>query len=321
MVRLPKTALLLALALALPAKAQTPPALAPPDAGFSDVVEALEVVAPPPGPALWRARKGDSELVILGGLSPLPHALVWDTSRVEKALDGANQLLLPPRARIGLLGTPGALLAVTRLRSGGTPPEEVLPPEVADRFARIRDGAVMKPADRYAKWKPAVAAGLLLGDYREAAGLSTGKPGTTVDRLAKARHVPSRPTTTFSTTGLISPLAKLTAQQNAVCVTEILDEIERESAGAQTQAAAWARGDIKALRASRPGLPMEGCLSGVGGYRKALEDATADSTKAMEAALARPGRTVAVVDLALLLRSNGVLDRLKAGGAEISSPP
>jgi hypothetical protein len=311
--------LLIAAALAGPAAAQIEQPL--PDTGFSDVVEALEVVAPAPGPALWRAKKGDSEVVILGGLSPLPHALQWDTRRVEAALDGARELLLPPRARVGLLGAPGALLAVTKLRSG-SPPEERLPPEVATRFARIRDGAVKKPADRYAKWKPAVAAGLLLNDYREAAGLSTGKPGTTVEKLAKARNVPSRPTSTFGTAGLIKPLGKMTPAQNAVCVTEMLDEIERESATAQTQAAAWARGDIGAFKRSRPTLPMEGCLAAAGGnYRGVLEEATADATKAVQSALAKPGRTVAVVDLVLLLRANGVLDRLQAGGAEITTPP
>jgi uncharacterized protein YbaP (TraB family) len=311
------TALLLALALALPARAQE---AALPDPGFSDLIEALEVVAPPPGPAIWRAKKGDSELIVLGGLSPLPHALVWDTGRVERALDGARELLLPPRARVSLLGAPGALLAMTRLRSD-TAPEEKLPPEVAARFARIRDQAVRAPADRYARYKPAVAAAMLLADYREAAGLSTGKPGTTVERLAEARHVPSRPMSTVSLGGLMGPLGKMTPEQNAVCVSEILNEIERENLQAQSQAASWAKGDIAAFKASRPTLPMEGCLAVIGGYRKVLEQATAEATQAMQAALAKPGRTVAVLDLVLLLRSNGVLDRLKASGAEISSPP
>jgi len=312
-----KTALLLALALALPARAQAP---ALPDPGFSDLVEALEVVAPPPGPALWRAKKGTSELIILGGLSPLPHNLVWDTGRVERALDGATQLLLPPRAKVGVLGAPGALLTMTRLRSAA-PPEQTLPPEVAARFARLRDQAVRQPAERYAKWKPAVAAALLLNDYREAAGLSTGKPGTTVDRLAQAAHVPSRAMATLKTGDLAGPLARITPQQTAVCVTEALDEIERENLLAQSQAAAWARGDLKAFRASRPALPMEGCLAEIGGYRAALETATVEATKAMQTALARPGKTVAVLDMVLLLRANGVLDRLKAGGAEVSAPP
>jgi hypothetical protein len=37
-------------------------------------------------------------------------------------------------------------------------------------------------------------------------------------------------------------------------------------------------------------------------------------------ALNRPGVTIAVVDLAFLLPANGVLDRLKASGATITSP-
>ena len=40
----------------------------------------------------------------------------------------------------------------------------------------------------------------------------------------------------------------------------------------------------------------------------------------MTEALKRPGVTVAVVDLGFLLPANGVLDRLKASGATITSP-
>jgi hypothetical protein len=126
---------------------------------------------------------------------------------------------------------------------------------------------------------------------------------------------------TLRTTDLAGPLARMTPQQTAVCVTEALDEIGRENAFAQSQAAAWAKGDLKAFRANRATLPLEGCMAEIGGYRAALEEATADATKAMQAALNQPGKTVAVLDMALLLRANGVLDRLKAGGAEISSPP
>jgi hypothetical protein len=40
----------------------------------------------------------------------------------------------------------------------------------------------------------------------------------------------------------------------------------------------------------------------------------------MSQALKRPGVTVAVVDLGFLLPANGVLDRLKANGATVTSP-
>ena len=40
----------------------------------------------------------------------------------------------------------------------------------------------------------------------------------------------------------------------------------------------------------------------------------------IHAALNRPGRSVAVIDLTFLLRRNGVLDRLKAEGDQVTVP-
>src|SRR5688572_14036097 len=81
----------LALWLSVRSGAQAP--LEPGADDTSAVVEALEVTARAPGPALWRAKRGESEVVILGGVTPLPHSLVWDQVRVDRALDGAQELL------------------------------------------------------------------------------------------------------------------------------------------------------------------------------------------------------------------------------------
>jgi hypothetical protein len=51
-----------------------------------------------------------------------------------------------------------------------------------------------------------------------------------------------------------------------------------------------------------------------------LGQQVSQSADALTEALNRPGVTVAVVDLAFLLPANGVLDRLKASGATITSP-
>src|SRR5579875_2918426 len=82
--------LLTALLGAAPALAQTsatpgapsPPASVAPRSDESAVVQELEVVGRRPGPALWRVTRGDSEVVIVGGLSPLPHSLHWNETRV-----------------------------------------------------------------------------------------------------------------------------------------------------------------------------------------------------------------------------------------------
>jgi hypothetical protein len=62
------------------------------------------------------------------------------------------------------------------------------------------------------------------------------------------------------------------------------------------------------------------CLLRAPGGPALLEKGVAQTTEAMTDARKRPGVTVAVVDLGFLLPANGVLDRLKAGGASISSP-
>jgi len=51
-----------------------------------------------------------------------------------------------------------------------------------------------------------------------------------------------------------------------------------------------------------------------------LNEQIGQSAQALTEALSRGGVTVAVVDLAFLLPANGVLDRLKAGGATVTSP-
>ena len=52
-----------------------------------------------------------------------------------------------------------------------------------------------------------------------------------------------------------------------------------------------------------------------------VEQGARDAVQTINAALNRPGRSVAVIDLTFLLRRNGVLDRLKAEGDAISIPP
>lgn len=313
--------LALALGLSVRADAQSPLPAEPAADDTSAVVEALEVTARAPGPALWRARRGESEVVILGGVTPLPHSLVWDQGRVDRALDGAEELLTPPRPKTGALDVPGLLLKLGKLRQpSGQRLETSLPPDLAARFVRARE-AISKPADRYAKWRPAVAGLILLQDHRSARGLSSAKPGSTVARLAEAKKTPVHSMGSIRMASLASDIAKLTPAQQQACLSLALDQVDEEVDAGPARAKAWAEGDLRAFRATRPTLPMESCLADLKGYPALLEEATDDATKSMDKALSKPGRTVAVLDLVLLLRPNGVLDRLRAEGAEISTPP
>ena len=329
--RLSAAALLFALA-ASPAAAQPPPGDSSPaqpvdanaaiDLG-SSVVEALEVVAQPPGPALWKVAKGDSEVVVLGAISPLPHSLAWDTGRVDRALDGATVMLdLLPKPKFNALDMlKFAVTGQSKIHNAGNRPlEDGLPTALRERFVGARTAA-HKDAARYAKWKPFVASVALVNDYRAAAGLSSAKPGSTLKKLASARRVPIRTPLEYRVLPLVGEAAGLSDAAGLACLGDAVDQVQLESDHAQAAAKAWAAGDLKGVRANYAEPPLQKCLQQVPSGPAMIERGTADSARAIAEALRKPGKSVAVVDMNFLLRPNGVLDRLKAQGATVTVPP
>jgi uncharacterized protein YbaP (TraB family) len=294
------------------------PAAAPDE---SAVVQQLEVIGRRPGPALWRVTRGESEVVILGGLSPLPHILHWDTIRVEHALADATVLFLPPnKVHVSLFDAAGMFLRQGALKPAhGADMERALPPELRARFDRVRDSLHLDPK-RYQHWRPAVAGLLLLGDYRRAAGLSEDKPGTTVAKLARAAHAEVRVVGELKVKPLFDAAAKMSDGQNQACLAAALDDVEREIGHAQRAADAWAVGDLQTVRANSSASLIDSCLLQLPGVQSVVEQGTKDAVLTINAALNRPGHSVAVIDLTFLLRRNGVLDRLKAEGDQVTVP-
>lgn len=299
-----------------PDVAATPEALEP----FSSVVADLEIIGRRPGPALWRVRNGESEVVIVGGLSPLPHLLQWDETRVKRALGGSTLLLLPPSGvHLGFFDIASLVLRQGALKSGRGGLEASLDPVLRSRFERVVASLRLDPK-KYQQWKPAIAGLLLIGDFYRAAGLSQEKPGTTLAKLAKAEGVEVRTAAVLKFKPLFETAARMTTQQNAACLGAALDEIEWEAAHARPAADAWAVGDLKGVRANTKTLLLDRCLMQLPSVEAAVDQGAADGAAMIGDALKRPTHTVALVDLAFLLRPNGVLDRLKAAGDEITVP-
>jgi uncharacterized protein YbaP (TraB family) len=284
------------------------------------VVQELLVTKRLPGPALWRVSRGDSEVIILGGLKPLPHMLAWDTSRVANALAGANALFLEPRPKVGFFDGLAFLMNKGALQlPRGKTLETVLPPVESARFLGLMKTIHAKP-DTYEHWKPAVAGLILIGAYRRAAGLSDGKPDTTVAKLAEADHVPVRYVGDFQAAPYVKTIAGLSDAANLACFDAAMDDIDQESAHAQAAARAWADADLKTVGNTYRVSVFERCLMQTPSVQGLVDRGTAQGVGVIEDALNHQGKSVAVIDLNLLLRPNGVLDRLKAKGDVISLP-
>lgn len=79
------------------ARADTPA----PSSEWSNI-ETVVVHANKRGPVMWRVTKGDSSVVLIGFVGPVPKDLSWNKDGVTEALTGAKQLLLNAQATVGL---------------------------------------------------------------------------------------------------------------------------------------------------------------------------------------------------------------------------
>jgi hypothetical protein len=310
--------------LVLPASAQTPPPqtveLLPQDPG-SAVVEELLVVARPPGPALWLVEKGGAKLYVVGSAPPLPHQLKWDSPRLNRAMDEASLVLVPPEASVGPLQiTKFFLTGGGGVRQPfGKKLENRLPPDLLARFVSARERAE-RTAVPYKDWKPAVAGFIVLSDFRQAAGLSEAKPVSTIERMAKAKGVKVKAMSQYRLGPILSSAGKLSDEANLACLRDALSELEFEGSHPATIGTDWANGDLASVRARYSASAAQRCVMRAPGGPGLLAQQIGQSADALNEALNRPGVTIAVVDLAFLLPANGVLDRLKASGATITSP-
>jgi hypothetical protein len=294
--------------------------LVPSDPG-SAVVEELQVVARPPGPALWLVEKGGAKLYVVGSAPPLPHQLKWDSPRLNRAMDEASLVLVPPEASVGPLQvTKFFLTGGGGVRQPfGKKLENRLPPDLLARFVSGRERA-QRTAVPYKDWKPAVAGFILLSDFRQAAGLSEAKPVSTIERMAKAKGVKVKAMSQYRLGPILASAGKLSDEANLACLRDALAELEYEGAQPTMIGTDWANGDLASVRARYSASAAQRCVMRAPGGPGLLGQQIGQSADALNEALNRPGVTIAVVDLAFLLPANGVLDRLKASGATITSP-
>jgi uncharacterized protein YbaP (TraB family) len=283
------------------------------------VVQELEVVGRYPGPPQWTVRRGDAEVVVLGALSPLPHTLEWNTHRFERALDGARLVILPPDGRISIFDGVYLLVHLGDLRLPlGERLWDRLTPDERRRFDSLRADA-RTDAKRYERLKPAIAGFTLEADFDKAAGLSEAKPGSTVKRMAEARRIPTR-AEGLPVISVFRSVVRMDEAASHACLDALLTNAERRRGQGRAMAEAWANGELGQLKSEYTTSGADQCIAGAPGLQALVETLTRDAQRQIDEALAKGGKTVAVMDLFVLLRANGVLDRLKAEGAEISVP-
>ncbi|MBN9554650.1 MAG: TraB/GumN family protein [Alphaproteobacteria bacterium] len=312
---------LLALALAFlsaNALAQTEQA---PAAAFWAEPEIVEVQAAP-GPAVWHLTRGDSELWVLGTVGAMPDGLSWNKTYLGELLDGAREILLPPRPSIGVfegawfLLTHGSEFSLPR----GQTLEPSLEPELRARFIALRE-KLDETESRYRTDTPMRAALRLFQDLSDKLDLTRDEPRDTIRSLARAKRVPFAPIAKYEVLDAAEDVLKLNLAQQKVCLAQSVEDVDRAFANAVPAAEAWAVGDIRTVKAHYGDSRLLDCVTAaVHAVADINERNVADYTAAILAALDKPGKAVAVIDIGPLLRRGGVLERLKMAQVAIEGP-
>ena len=305
------TGLALALVAATGARAQ---AIDDPQA---NVVEALVVSAKLPGPAWWRVSDGDTTIYVLGTPSALPKGLAWDTSVLERRLDGAFAVITPPEWRAGLGDLPGLLKLRKKLKGDGDWAERA--PALAERTRRAWAAVEPKDPDGWKDWKPLVIALQLSGKADRKADLQTMEPEKTIKALARKHRAKARPAQVHKAMPMLKALVREhTDEAGQVCLAETLDTVEAGPGARRAAAQAWAQGKVKAALAEP--RSAERCQLLLPGVADAMRQSVDDEVGALAELLKTPGHAVATFPIRGLVAEGGVLDKLRARGVTVRTP-
>lgn len=307
--------------LGMPLLAQDKPASEAGGIAHGETIEdwgdVVIVTADIPGPAIWKVKKGDSEVFILGSMPVMVRHYPWDQARMVRIMDRSNLMITSPQFKGGVFAT--ARAAFGSINPFGRDLYELLPARVSMRFrATVKRYGL--DAKKYARMHPIVAATTLKDDVYAKQGLATNLPEKQLIFMARDRKMAQKPMAIYKLNDLVDGINRFSEAEQLTCVVRTLDEIDYASAHAKAATEAWANGDIEGVRAHMPSSSAMTCLSGARATGKAVDNLVNEAMSAINSALEKPGRSVIVLPLSVLLRKGGAFERLKAEGAEVDIP-
>ncbi|MGH8209023.1 MAG: TraB/GumN family protein [Steroidobacteraceae bacterium] len=321
----------IATAVAAPAATATQNSPLPaPAAAVQAPMEEVVITGEHEGPRLWKVRKGDHVLWILGTVTPLPKKMIWQSDSVEAVLQ-QSQEVVPAWPAFGIGANPFTALRVwIQWRRIQKIPDrmnlrEVLPPALYARFSALK--ARYAPKDeRLDELRPGFAAERLLDEALDATGLTMhNEVQQSVLKLARKQGVKihqdklkvEHPVDVLKDVGA-TPLSGEVA-----CLEAVIGRLETDLGPMQARARAWALGDVDMLRKLNHPDDRTACIAAVAAsdrVRDLIARAQEDWFLSAEDALARNRSTLAVQSMDRLLGDNGTLAILRKEGYQVEGP-
>ena len=288
----------------------------------ADLVEELVVNARLPGPAWWKVSDADTTVYVLGVPGMTPSKLDVDESVFKRRVDGANVLIMGQEADVSVVRIVGLAMGGKRFFISEKPMRQTLPPDLRARLeARLK---IMKEKpDSMDEVKPAFA-GFLVANAGEGGDVSIHLGGVTqrIREIAKGKDIAQKPRIQnlpgYSLIDAVKTLGAAPQPLQELCLDAGLRQAESGEGGIKATAERWARGEVREVVAADRGFSR--CLASTPGIARELRDGQTDAVQAISAALGKPGKAVAVIELRSLLAEGGVLEQLRARGFKVETP-
>jgi hypothetical protein len=321
--RFPAAVILVALALAAPAPAQT-------GADEHPTIEEITVIGRYPGPPLWKVTSGARTLWVFGELSPVPKGLDWDPRNAERVLDRAGVVIGSPRVSAMTLNP----VRVFRLYRGARRlirlPEDAtladqMPPDLYARYAALRARYLPKVDEDDEELRPALAVLQLYRAALDDTGLTSDSGvGKTIHR--KMRRSKAEETEVVVETEpetVLDELKKITPEAELSCFAAVLTTLETDLEGMKERANAWAIGDVAALKRFDYPDSQGNCLDAlvtVETFADLRDELYGKWLAEAEQALATYDTSFSVLPMRELVADDGLLAQLAARGYTVTAP-
>jgi len=282
------------------------------------------------GPRMWRVRKGDHTLWILGTLSPLPKKMVWQPDTVQEVLKQVQEVV-PAWPAYGIGANPiTALRVYIEWRRLQKPPDhlplrQTLPPPLYARVSALR--ARYDPKDsKLEEMRPMLAARQLLSRVFDASGLALqNEVQQQVLKLARAQgvRVHQDKLKIEDPVDVLKDVEATPLSGEIACLDAVVTLLETDLGPMQARARAWALGDVDTLRRLPHADDRTACVAAVSTserVRTLIARAQDDWLIAVEDSLTRNRGTLAVQSMDRLLGETGALAVLRSRGYQVEGP-
>jgi TraB/PrgY/gumN family len=287
-----------------------------------------------PGPGMWRVSKDSHELWILATLQPLPKAMTWRSQAVEQRIASSQLVLSPPQVDADIGFFRGLTLIPSLLRARKSPDgktlEQILPHDLYIRWLALRVKYLGSTDDEHKR--PMLAALDLWLRALDQSGLTSNEGvWESIEKVARKDRVPLQPVVltlkVADAKGAVHDLDKIPRDAEISCFAKTVERVETDLQPMRLRANFWSLGDIEGLRSLPYPDEETACLNAflaVPEYRDQYERARRQIAdlwmSTAEGALEKNVSSFAVLPMTVLLKEDGVLDRLKAKGYAVQEP-